>query len=174
MDKGQPERALAAFRRARERDPSFLDPAVMIARLSLIEGDVEEAESVLRSADPALLNRDDLRFLLGYLMLVKGSEEKAEKAFLNLQRRSPESGWGLWGLGLVALSLDDAGGALEKMEAASALTPRLPEAEARVRTYLVGIWMRGDSAPREEGFLALFPSLTDLRDRYRKLFNQTG
>ena len=174
MDKGQPERALSAFRRARERDPSFLDPAVMIARLSLMEGDVEEAEGVIRSTDPASLNRDDLRFLLGYLMLVKGNEEKAEKAFLKLQERSPESGWGLWGLGMVALSLNDAGGALEKMEEAAALTPRLPEAEARVRAYLVGIWMRGDSAPREEGFLSLFPSLTDLRERYRKLFNQAG
>ena len=172
--KSQPERARAAFRTALERDPSFLDPAVMIARLALLDGDVEEAEKVIRSADPDTVNRDDLRFLLGHMMLVKGKEEAAEKAFRRLQERSPSEGWGLWGLGLVALTRDDIAGALERMEEAAALRPAPIEAEALVRKHLVGIWLRGESDPREEGFLTLFPSLSDLRDRYRKLFDRAG
>lgn len=170
--KNQPERARKAFRTALERDPSFLDPAVMIARLALLEGNVEEAEMVVRSADPGTVNRDDLRFLLGHMMLVKGKVEAAEKAFLGLQERSPSEGWGTWGLGLVSLARGDIAGALEKMEEAAALRPAPLEAEALVRKYLVGIWLRGESDPREEGFLALFPSLSDLRDRYRRLFDR--
>lgn len=172
--KNQPERARKAFRTALERDPSFLDPAVMIARLALLDGDVEEAEKVIRSADPGTINRDDLRFLLGHMMLVKGKEEAAEKAFLGLQERSPSEGWGLWGLGMVALTREDIAGALEKMEEAAVLRPAPLEAEALVRKHLVGIWLRGESDPLEEGFLVLFPSLSDQRDRYRKLFDHAG
>jgi peroxiredoxin len=171
---GQSGRALKAFDRAAGEDPSFFEPAIMAARVSLSAGDPERAKELLRRIDAETLNRNDLRFLMGSLLFFKGNDAGAEKIFRRLAEKSPGEGWGPWGLGLVSLSRGDAESALDWMVKASSLLPESPEAEAYLRAYLKNAWLRGESPPQEEGLVALFPSLSELRERYRKMYRAGG
>ena len=168
--KGQRERARSAFAKALERDPAFIEPAVMIARLSLAEGAVEEAEALLKSVDASLINRNDLRYMLGFLMLLKESDEKAEGAFNSLAKRSDGTGWSNWGLGLVRLSSEEKEEALRYFHEAAVLQPSNPEAAGFIRRHLVAAWREGRSLTEEEELTALFPVLSELRSRYRRMF----
>lgn len=174
VEKDQPERALAAFREATGRDPSFIEPAVMTARLSLAAGEIDKAEDFLRSIDPAVINRSDIRYLLGMMMLLKGKEAAAEKVFQSLEEKSPGEGWGKWGLGLVALSRDSGPAAAALMKEASSSQPDNLEAASYLRRYLVSYWQRGLPAPAGEELAFLFPNLQELRDRYRRMFRLDG
>jgi peroxiredoxin len=170
LEKGQPERALSAFREATGRDPSFIEPAVMTARLSLAAGEIDKAEDFLRSVDPEAINRSDIRFLLGMMMLLRDRGDAAEKVFQRLEERYPGEAWGKWGLGLVALSRDDWPGAAAAMKEASSLQPANLEAASYLRSHLVSYWRRGSPAPSEDDLVLLFPGLEELRDRYRRMF----
>jgi tetratricopeptide (TPR) repeat protein len=168
--KGRSGRALEAFDKAVGKDPSFFEPAIMAARVSLSAGDPERAEDLLRRIDAETLNRNDLRFLMGNLLLFKENDDGAEKIFRRLLEKSPGEGWGPWGLGLVSLSRGDVESALEWMVKASSLPPESPEAEAYLRSYLKTAWIRREAPPHEEELVSLFPSLAELRDRYRKMY----
>lgn len=170
LGKGDHEKALEAFRRAAAADPGFLEAAVMTARVSLAFGSLAEAEHLARKVSPELINRGDLRYLLGNLMLAKGDPDAAESAFRALQQRLPQEGWGEWGLGQVALSRSDRAAALELFRAARAAQSGNPEGEAFVRRHFRDRWLRRESVPEEDGFVALFPALGETRERYRKLF----
>jgi tetratricopeptide (TPR) repeat protein len=171
MAKGQMKEALQAFDRAAAADPSFFEPAIMAARLDLAAGKPARAETLLKSVSPEAVNRSDMRFLLGALLLHKEKTDAAEKTFEKLRERSPREGWGWWGLGLVGLARGEIGEALEWMSRAFALQPQNAEAEAWLRRYLKGVWLRGESEPMEDDLVALFPSLGEMRDRYRKMFS---
>jgi peroxiredoxin len=171
MNKGQMKRALEAFDRAAAEDPSYFDPAIMAARLDLAEGNPGRAETLLKNAGPEAVNRNDLRFLLGSLLLHKGKTEAAEKVFRKLRDKSPREGWGSWGLGLVRLSKGETVAGLDWMKRASALQPQSAEAEAWLRRHLSEFWLRGESAPMEDELVGLFPSLMRMRNRYRKMFD---
>jgi hypothetical protein len=56
------------------------------------------------------------------------------------------------------------------MVKASALPPESPEAEAYLRSYLKTTWIRRETPPHEEELVSLFPSLAELRDRYRRMY----
>jgi peroxiredoxin len=170
LEKDQPERALAAFREATQRDPSFVEPAVMTVRLSLAAGEIGRTEEFFKSVEPEAINRNDLRYLLGVMMLLKGRGTAAEKVFLKLEEESPGEGWGQWGLGLVALSRNDGPAAAAAMKNASSLQPANLEAASHLRRYLVSHWRRGSPAPSEDDLVPLFPGLEELRDRYRRMF----
>jgi peroxiredoxin len=174
IEKDQPERALAAFREATGRDPSFIEPAIMIARISLATGEIEAAADFLKSIDPVALNRGDLRYLLGTMMLLRGRDAAAEKVFQRLEEKSPGEGWGKWGLGLVALSRNDGAAAAAAMKEAASLQPANLEAASYLRRYLVSHWRRGSPAPSEDDLVPLFPNLEELRDRYRRMFRLGG
>jgi len=174
MAKGQSGRALDSFRKAAERDPLFLEPGVMAARISLASGDKEPAEALMRSVDADSINRGDLRYLAGILLLAKGRPEEATRVFARLVEHSPREGWGQWGLGMVLVAGGDAKGGLEKMREASSLQPGNLEAESFLRRRFVEIWRQGGTPQEEEGFVALFPALEDLRGRYRKMFRSSG
>jgi peroxiredoxin/Flp pilus assembly protein TadD len=170
LAKGDPEKALEAFRRAAAADPGFLEAAVMTARVSLAFGSLDEAERLARQVGPETINRGDLRYLLGSLMLAKGDREAAERAFRGLQERLPREGWGEWGLGQTALARGDLAAALALFTAARALQADNPEGEAFVRRYFRDRWMRREQVAEEEGFIAVFPALGETRERYRKLY----
>jgi len=68
----------------------------MIARVSLASGSLEEAERLARQVAPEMLNRGDLRYLLGVLMLAKGELDAAERAFSAVREKLPREGWGEW------------------------------------------------------------------------------
>ena len=174
LAKGQPKRALAAFREATGRDPSFIEPAIMTARISLAAGEVDKAEAFLKSVDPEAINRSDLRYLMGVMMLLRDRDGSAEKVFQKLEEKSPDRGWGKWGLGLVALHRGDGPAAAAAMEEAQSLQPVNLEAAAYLRRYLVSHWRRGAPAPSEEKLVPLFPELEEVRDRYRKMFRLGG
>jgi peroxiredoxin/Flp pilus assembly protein TadD len=171
MSLGQTKEALRAFDRASAADPAFFEPAVMAARLSLTEDDPSRAEKLLRNAGPEAVNRNDLRFLLGSLLLHKGKKEAATEIFAGLKKKSPREGWGAWGLGMVSLSEGNVGEALEWMREASAIQPASAEAEAALRMYLTKAWLRRESVSFEEDLLSLFPSLGELRERYQRMFH---
>jgi peroxiredoxin/Flp pilus assembly protein TadD len=173
LAKGDPEKAIEAFRRAAAADPGFLEAAVMTARVSLAFGSVDEAERLARQVGPETINRGDLWYLLGNLMLAKGDREAAEHAFRGLQERLPREGWGEWGLGQAALARGDHAAALVLFTAARALQVDNPEGEAFVRRHFRDRWMRREQVAEEEGFIALFPALGEMRERYRKLFGAT-
>ena len=170
LAKGDQDRALEAFRRAVAADPGFLEAAVMTARVSLASGSVAEAERLARQVSPETINRGDLRYLLGCLMLAKGDLESAERAFLGLRERLPREGWAEWGLGQTALARGERASARALFEAARALQADNPEGEAFVRRHFRERWLRRESSPDDDGFVALFPALGELRERYRKLF----
>ena len=170
LGKGDPEKALEAFRRATNADPGFLEAGVMTAGVSLASGDLGEAERLARQVSPEAINRGDLRYLLGNLMLAKGEKDAAERAFRGLQERLPQEGWGEWGLGQVALARGDYAGALAQFQAARALQAVNPEGESFVRRHFRDRWMRRETVPEEEGFITAFPALGETRERYRKLF----
>jgi peroxiredoxin len=174
MAKGQTARALDAFDRAAAEDPAFFEPAITAARLDLSAGEPARAEALLKSAGPEAVNRNDLRFLLGSLLLHKGKVEKAEKVFTSLQKKHPGQGWGPWGLALVDLSRGEVEKALKWMERASALEPQNTEAQAWLLKYLEKYWLSGEQSPHEEEFIALFPALTKPRNRYRRMFGITA
>lgn len=174
LSKGDPEKAVAAFRRAAAADPGFLEAAVMTARVSLATGSLEEAERLARQITPETVNRGDLRYLLGGLMLAKGDLEAAERAFAGLRERLPQEGWGAWGLAQVALARGDRAAALELFKEGRALQPDNPEGEAFVLRHFRERWMRRETVPDEEGFIAVFPDLGVMRERYRKLFGAAG
>jgi tetratricopeptide (TPR) repeat protein len=171
LAKGDHEKALAAFRRAAAADPGFLDAAVMTARVSLAFGSLAEAEHLARQVSPEVINRGDLRYLLGGLMLAKGDQDAAAGVFRGLRERLPKEGWGEWGLGQTALASGDRAGALALFREARALQPENPEGEAFVRRHFRDRWLRRESAPEDEGFVAVFPVLGEIREHYRKLFS---
>ena len=152
-----------------ERDPSASAPAVMALRFCICHGDAEAARAMLSGASAQSLLRLDLRFALANLMLLKGRTDEARRAFEALRERSPQEGWGEWGLGLVALAEADTEGALIHLRAAQAKGWSIPEAETAVLKYLEGYWRSNRAAPREEQFLALFEDLNSVRACYRKL-----
>ena len=170
LAKGDHEKALEAFRRAAAADPAFLEAAVMTARVSLAFGSLAEAEQLARQVSPEVINRGDLRYLLGGLMLAKGDLDAAERAFRGLRERLPAEGWGEWGLGQTALARGDRAGALALFQEARALQAENPEGEAFVRRHFRDRWLRRESTPEDEGFVAVFPVLGEIRERYRKLF----
>jgi tetratricopeptide (TPR) repeat protein len=170
LAKGDHEKALEAFRRAAAADPAFLEAAVMTARVALAFGSVAEAEQLARQVSPEVINRGDLRYLLGGLMLSKGDLTAAEGVFRGLRERLPREGWGEWGLGQTALARGDRVGALALLTEARALQSENPEGEAFVRRHFRDRWLRRESAPEDEGFVAVFPALGEIRERYRKLF----
>jgi peroxiredoxin len=171
---GATDQALAAFRRAAAADPTSLEAPVMVARLSLANGSLAEAERLVRQLTPELINRGDLRSLLGGLMLAKGELDAAGQAFSGLRERLPREGWGAWGLGQVALARGDAAAALPLLREARALQPANPEGEAYVRRFFRDRWMRRERVPGEEAFLEVFPELVETRTRYRGLFGAAG
>jgi tetratricopeptide (TPR) repeat protein len=167
---GDHDKALAAFRRAATADPGFLEAAVMTARVALAFGNRAEAEQLARQVSPEMINRGDLRYLLGSMMLTKGDLDAAERAFRGLSERLPQEGWGAWGLGQVALARGDRAGALALFKDARALQDDNPEGEEFVRRHFRDRWLRRESSPEDDGFVAVFPSLGEIRERYRKLF----
>jgi peroxiredoxin len=94
LAKGDTDKALEAFRRAAAADPAFLDAAIMVARVSLATGDLPAAEQLARQVTPEMVNRGDLRYLLGGIMLAKGDTAAAAEAFRELRELLPREGWG--------------------------------------------------------------------------------
>jgi tetratricopeptide (TPR) repeat protein len=174
LAKGEADKALQAFRRAAAADAAFLDPVVMVARVSLAAGDLAEAEQLVRQVAAEAVNRGDLRYLLGGLMLAKGDPDAAERAFRALRERLPREGWGAWGLGQVALARGDRAAALALFREARALQPDNVEGEAAVTRTFRDRWQRRETLPEEEGFVAVFPALGEMRERYRRLFGAPG
>ena len=174
LAKGDPERALEAFRRAAAADPGFLEAAVLAARVSLATGDLAPAEQLARRLGPDLANRGDLRYLLGGLLLARGDGEAAERAFRELREQLPREGWGAWGLGQTALARDGHAAALGLFREARALQPDNPEGEAFVRRHFRERWLRRETVPEEDGFVVVFPALGELRERYRGLYGAGG
>lgn len=170
LAKGDPERAREAFRRAVAAAPDSLEAAIMVARVSLSLGSPVEAEQLARQVSPETINRGDLRYLLGSLMLFKGDLGAAERTFRALQERLPAEGWGHWGLGLVALARGDHRGALASMEQAARLQPENPEAAAFVRRYFRDSCQRRESFGEEAGFIKIFPALEEIKERYCRVF----
>ena len=142
LAKGDPERAREAFRRAAAADPTSLEA----------------------------INRGDLRYLLGSLMLFKGDLGDAERTFRVLQDQLPAEGWGHWGLGLVVLARGDHRGALASMEQAARLQPENPVAAAFVWRYFRDSCQRQESFAEEAGFVKIFPALAETRERYCRVF----
>lgn len=153
--------------RAAAEDAGFIEAGVMAARVSLALGDTAAAERVARQVSPETINRGDLRSLLGSLALQKGEVGGAERVFRDLQERLPQEGWGPWGLGLVALARGDRVAALPLLAAGRALLPEHPEGEAYVRRHFRDRWMRRETAPEDDAFVAAFPALGDVRERFR-------
>lgn len=170
LAKGDPERAREAFRRAAAADPGSLEAAIMVARIAFSLGSAAEAEQLARQASPEAINRGDLRFVLGCLMLSKGRLDEAEGSFRSLQERFAGEGWGEWGLGMTALARGERAGALALLRAALALQPVNPEGEAALRRHFRERWQRRESGPEDDAFVAAFPFLAETRERYRRLF----
>ena len=82
--RGRRSRRSAALR---PPTPPFSKPPVMTARVSLAFGSLAEAEQLARQVSPEVINRGDLRYLLGGLMLAKGDLEAAQRAFRGLQEQ---------------------------------------------------------------------------------------
>jgi peroxiredoxin len=174
LGKGDHEKALEAFRRAAAADPTFLEAGIMTARVSLSFGDLTAAEQLARQVSPEAINRGDLRYLLGSLMLAKGEKDAAESAFRGLKDRLPQEGWGEWGLGQATLARGDYAGSLAWFASARTLQAENIEGESFVRRHFRDRWMRRETIPGEEGFIAAFPALGEIRERYRKLFGAAG
>lgn len=174
LAKGDTDKALAAFRRAAAADPAFLDAAIMAARISLAAGDLALAEDLARGVSPEMVNRGDLRYLLGGTMLAKGDIEAAELAFRDLREQLPREGWGEWGLGQAALARGERAAALGFFREARALQPENLEGEAFVRRHFRERWMRRETVAEEGGFIEVFPELGEMRERFRKLFGASG
>ena len=170
LAKGDPERARDAFLKAVAADPDSLDDAIMVARISLSLGSPVEAEQLARQISPEAINRGDLRYLLGSLMLFKGDLAAAERTFLILKERLPDEGWGPWGLGLVALARGDHKGALGLLEQAARLQPENPEATAFVRRYFRDSCQHQESFEEEAGYVKLFPALAEVKERFCRIF----
>lgn len=174
LAKGNPDKALDAFRRAAAADPGFLDASIMIARVSLAAGELADAEALARLVTPEMINRGDLRYLLGALMVAKGELDEAEQVFRGLRGRLPREGWWAWGLAQTALARGDRDEALGLFKQARALQRDNPEGEAFVLRHFRGRWMRRENVPGEDGFVALFPALGEMRESYRRLFGAPG
>lgn len=166
---GNLEKALGYFEQSRERDPEFIEPAIMAARVGLMLDEEDQAEAIIKGMDAGYINRDDVRYILGYISLVRGNTSEAEAAFENIREKSPGSGWGLWGLGLVSLSRGELDAAALHMQQASLVMPGNYEASDYVRRYFSRMWMLGQSVPEEDLFIEVFPSLAESRERYKRL-----
>jgi len=163
-------RARESLVKAAAADPASLEDAIMAARISLALGSVAEAERLARQVSPEVINRGDLRYLLGSLMLFKGDLDAAERTFSALRERLPAEGWGEWGLGLVSLARDDHRTALVSLERAARLQPQNPEAAAFVRRHFRDSCLRQEAFEEEAGFVRLFPELAEVRERYCKVY----
>lgn len=155
--------------RISERDPSDADPAVMAVRLCVCHGDADAAQLMISGIDKQDLLRPDLGFALAHMMLLKGRNADARRAFEALRARFPDEAWGEWGLGLVALAEGDTEAALGHLRTARAGGWSIPEAETAVLKYLEGYWLANRAAPGEEQFLDLFEELDSVRVCYRRL-----
>ncbi len=171
MDRGQTDKAMDYFEKAIERDPAFMEPVIMTARLLLLQQDVDKAQERLKQVSVDTFNRNDVRFLFGYLMLLKEKTADAETLFKIIRDASPNEGWGWWGLGLAALARGDLPAALASLEKGRSLQPANIEAETYLQRYGKQRWIRSETFPEEERFVNLFPSLAETRERYRKLYS---
>ena len=117
-----------------------------------------------------MVNRGDLRYLLGGIMLAKGDAAAADQAFRELRQSLPREGWGEWGLGQTALARGEHAAALALFREARALQPENLEGEAFVRRHFRERWMRRETVPGEDGFIEVFPDLGEVRERFRRLF----
>lgn len=151
-----------------ERGTASTDPSIMAVRLSICRGDSEGARSMLRGVAKAKYVNNDLRFALGNMLLLKGSLDKAERAFTSLREDAPDEGWGAWGLGLSDLFAGNTVEAVRHMQEGASLSPNNPEAETAVLKYLEEYWSANRRAPLEERFLDLFAELSSVRDCYRQ------
>lgn len=151
-----------------EREGGEGDPAIMAVRLALCRGDVAEAQRMLRGLGSEQRAKDELRFALAHLLLLKGKNGAAELLFTDLAGDAEES-WGSWGLGLVALAEGRTGDALHHMEQAAGTGQANAEAETAVLNYLLEYWSEGKAAPEEKAFLGLFTSLSPVRNCYGEL-----
>lgn len=172
LERGQPDRALEALDKARERDPDFIEPVVMAARIRIAGGNMEAAENLLRSADLTLINRNDLRYLLGVMLLQKGNLEGAEKQFFSLRKKNAGENWSFWGMAMVHLVRGDHFAALEELKNAPATGAASPEMDAFIGEYLTDRWKKGQAVEWETGFLELFPEFRDVKRRYEVMFSQ--
>jgi thioredoxin-like negative regulator of GroEL len=170
LAKGDPDKALEAFRRSAAADPGFIEAAVMVARVSLATGDRAPAEQLAGQVSPDAVNRGDLRYLLGNLMLAKGEQDAAERAFTELREQLPKEEWGAWGLGQVALARGDRAAALALFKDARAIQAANLEGETFVRRYFRDRWMRRETSPEDDAFVAVFPALGEMRERFRNLY----
>jgi Tfp pilus assembly protein PilF/peroxiredoxin len=170
LARGDLERAREEFQKAAAADPSSLEASVTVARTALALGSRAEAEHLARQVSPDAINRGDLRFLLGNLMLSKGDLAAAERTFRALHERLPSEGWGAWGLGIVALARGEHREALRLMQQASRMQPQNLEATALMLRHYRDRCQRRLPLPEEEGFVAVFPALAELRERYCRLF----
>ena len=138
----------------------------MSARGRLAGGDIEPAEALLHGTDMTLINRNDLRYILGLILLSKGSFERAEAQFLSLRRKSPGENWGYWGLAMVHLHRADYFESLEQLRMVPEAGGSNPELDRYIRDHLVDRWRKGQTVEWEEGFLELFPKLQGIRKQY--------
>ena len=171
LAKGDLERSRDAFRKAAAADPASLEGPIMVARIALALGSPDEAEQLARQVSPETINRGDLRYLLGCLILFKGDFPAAERTFRALRERLPAEAWGAWGLGMVALARGEHREALSWLEQAALLQPENLEAEAFVRRRFRDHCLRQAPIPEEAGFMKIFPALAEIKARYCRAFD---
>ena len=168
--KGDLEQAREAFRKAAAADPASLEGPILLARIALALGSPDEAEQLARQVSPEAINRGDLRYLLGNLMLFKRDFQAAERTFRALHERLPAEAWGAWGLGMVALARGDHREALSWLEQAALSQPENLDAEVFVRRRFRDHCLRQDPIPEEAGFVKIFPALAEIKERYCRVF----
>lgn len=152
-----------------EQGGASSDPAVMAVRLAACRGDMEQARKMIRGIGREELTRNDLRFALGNMMLLKGRTAEAEEVFKSLLARAPGEGWGFWGLGMSALAAGRAAEAARHMRRASVIDGGNAEAETAVLRFMEEYWKKNRAAPGERAFLSLFATLSSVRDCYRQV-----
>lgn len=174
MERGQLDKALDYFDKAMDRDPDYMEPVIAGARILLLNSRADEAGQRLAKVTGPAAQREDVRFALGYTLLLQGKPDEAEASFSALTEKDPTHGPGWWGLGLVAFSRGDSAKALELMEKAHGLAPGNTEAEAYIHAAAKKKWIAGEPVPDEDRLVALFPSLTEARKRFQLMRGVEG
>ena len=113
-----------------------------------------------RQVSPEAINRGDLRYLLGGLMLAKGDLDAAERAFRALQERLPAEGWGEWGLGRWRSRAGIAPGRSRcSSEAARAAGRKTPRGRRSCGAISATAGCAARAVPRTRGSSRIFPAL---------------
>lgn len=153
LEAGQTAKAKAAAEQALAKQPQDLSALVVLSKVLLMEGQLEQAEQYIARAEQLGTTTETL-LMRANVAAQRGQLEPAAGYFRQAISREPQRAEAHFGLGLMLIKQDKTGEALASMEKAAQLQPKNP-----VFVYRLG-QVRLEAGQLDKGIQAIAQSIT--------------